>query len=193
MCGESRELTANTIGPKESPQKVNKLLIEKWGISLFRFAQVFAVSPIELFLQKSSYPFTDKEMKEVKRTIIKMQDCLLSGGRRIREIINPPLKLPVNAISDDELVKEMQLQEFVKNYIHKYEILTRYVERTSLHGKIGVELNKKTIIAVGWGNLVSQRRQRIDWKLLGHLYEWFWNKVWSYKYYAEWEPVFGLE
>jgi len=183
----------NIIQPKDSPRKAHELLMDKWGISLFKFAQVFAVSPIELFLQKSSYPFSNKEMKEVKRTLKKMQDCLFIGGRHIREIINKPLKLPVNEISNDELVKEMQLQEFVKKYVHKYEMLTRYVEKTSLHGKIGVGLNKKTIVAVGWGNLISQGKRRIDWKLLGYLYEWFWYKVFSYKYYAEWKPVFGLE
>lgn len=178
---------------EDRPQTVNKLLTEKWGISLFRFAQVFAVSPIEMFLQKSSYPYTDKEMKEIKRTLKRMQNCLFRGGRRIREIINPPLKVSVKAISDDELVKEMHLQDFVKKYVHKREILTRYIEKTSLQGKRGVGLNKKSIIAVGWGNLVSQGKRRIDWKLLGDLYEWFWNRVFSYKYYAEWKPVFGLE
>ena len=167
-----------------SPKELNGHLLQKWGISLFRFAQVFAVSPIELFLQKSSYPFADKEMKEIKRTLKRMQDCLFKGGRRIREIINPPLKMPVNEISNDELVKEMHLQDFVKEYVHKREIFTRYVEKSSLQGKRGVGLNKKSIIAVGWGNLVYQEKRRIDWKLLGYLYEWFWNKVCSYKYYA---------
>jgi hypothetical protein len=181
------------IRPEDTPQRVNKLLMDKWHISLFKFAQVFAISPSELFLRRNTYPFTGDQIKEIKHTIKKMQADLLKGARHIRRITERLWEVPEEKVSDDELVKEMHLTAFTKRYIHKYEVVIRYLEKTSLQVGRGVGINKKSIIAVGWGNLVSEGNRRIDWKLLGDLYEWFWNRVCSHRYYNELKPVFGLE
>ena len=122
-----------------------------------------------------------------------MQRDLFKGARRLREIIYLKLELPGKDISDDELIKEMRLEEYYEKYVHKHEILARYIEKTSLQGKRGVQINKKSIIAVGWGNLVSQESRRIDWKMLGNLYYWFWHRVGSYDFYNELKPVYGIE
>jgi len=176
-----------------SPKEVNDRLINKWGISLFRFAQVFAVSPIEMFIQRSDYPFSVREIKEIKQTLKKMRDTLFKGARHIRKITEKLLEAPGKEISDDELVKEMRLGGYFNKYVHKHEILSRYVEKTSLQGKRGVQINKKSIVAVGWGNLVSQGNRRIDWKILGDLYFWFWHRVGSHDFYDELKPVYGIE
>ena len=146
-----------------SPKEVNNRLIDKWGIGVFRFAQVFAVSPIEMFMQRSSYPFTVREIKEIRRTLKKMRDTLFRGARHIREITEKLLEAPGKEISDDELAKEMRLGGYFKKYVHKHEILTRYVEKICLQGKRGVQINRKSIIAIGWGNLVSQGKRRISY------------------------------
>jgi len=175
------------------PKEINKILVEKWGISLFKFAQVFAVSPLELVLQRNDYPFTGKEIREIKHVIGKMQADLIKGGRRIRRITKIIWDVPEEKVSDDQLLKEMHLGEFIDKYIHRFEVAARYLEKVSFLGGPGAGLNTKSIIAVGWGNLVSEGHRRIDWQLLGQLYEWFWDKVCPYKKYAEWRPVDGLE
>lgn len=181
------------IRPEDSPKAVNSLVSGKWGVSLFRFAQVFAVSPLDLILQRNSYPLSIKEIREIKHVVGKMRADLLKGGRRIRRITNFLWDVPEDKISDVELIKEMRLEEFFSKYIHRFEVVARYLEKTSFQGGRGIGLNKKSIIATGWGYLASQVRRRIDWKLLGELYEWFWNHVRSLKYYADLRPVDELE
>jgi len=181
------------IRSADTAARVNEYLVGKWGISLFKFAQVFAVSPLDLILQKNSYPFSGRELREIKHLIRKMQADLLEEGRQIRRITRILWDIPEEQLSDKELLKEMHLGEFIDKYIHRFEVMARYLEKTSLQGRRGVGINKKSIIAVGWGYLVSQEHRRIDWKLLGELYEWFWNRVCRFKYYADLRPVPGLE
>lgn len=181
------------IGASDSPQMVNEILADKWNVSLYKFAQVFAVSPMEMILQRNDYPFSGKEIKEIKHIIGKMQANLLKEGRRIRRITKVIWDLPEEKVSDEQLIKEMHLEEFIEKYIHRFEVATRYVEKVSFQGGRGAGLNTKSIIALGWGNLVSDGHRRIDWRLLGQLYEWFWNRVGSFKRYAELKPVDGLE
>jgi len=173
-------------------EELNNRLKEKWGISLFKFAQVFAVSPIEIFFQRSSYPFSDKDIREIKHTLKKMEDSLLKGARSIRKITDKLEEKPAKKVSDAELMKEMRLDGFLNEYVHKYERLIHF-EKAWLLGKPGVGMNKKSIVAVGWGNLVSEGNRRIDWKELARLYEWFWERVGPYDFYAEMEPPPGLE
>ncbi len=181
------------ISASDLPQVVNNVLINEWGISLFRFAQVFAVSPLDLILQKNSYPFSGREIREIKRLTGKMKADLLKGGRQIRKITKILWDVPEELLSDKELLKEMHLEEFIDKYIHRFDVAIRYIEKISFQGGRGVGLNKKSIIAVGWGFLVSQERRRIDWKLLSELYEWFWDRVSRNKHYADLKPVSGLE
>jgi hypothetical protein len=181
------------ISPEDSPKTVNNLVSGKWGVSLFRFAQVFAVSPLDLILQKNSYPLSIKDIREIKHVVGKMRADLLRGGRRIRRITEFLWDVPEDKISDVELIKEMHLEEFFSKYIHRFEVAARYLEKTSFQGGRGVGINKKSIIATGWGFFASQARRRVDWKLLSKLYEWFWCRVRPYKYYADLRPVYGLE
>lgn len=82
------------IQPEDAVQKVNNLLVDKWGISLFKFAQVFAVSPVELFLRMSDYPFTVQEIRSIKRNLRKMQNDILKRGRYILKITDKLKGLP---------------------------------------------------------------------------------------------------
>ena len=181
------------IRPSDTPQQIHHLLQDKWGISLFKFAQVFAVSPLDLFIKKNNYPFTGRQLREVKRLTSKMRADLLKGGRQIRRITKILWDVPEESLSEEGLIKEMHLEEFIDKYIHRFEVAIRYIEKVSFQGKRGVGINKKSIIAVGWGYLVSQERRRIDWKLMGELYEWFWYRVCRYKHYVDLRPVPGLE
>lgn len=182
----------NKILPEHSATEVNKLLMGKWEISLFKFAQVFAVCPVEQLLQRTEYPFSYQEISAIKRNLNKMRADLLKRGRFILNITNRLSPPPIKSISDDELIKHMRLERFFKEYIHRLEIGVRYIETICLFGKRGREMNKKTIIALGWGNLVSERRRRIDWEMLGDLYEWFWERLSPYEFYNKLKPSSGI-
>jgi hypothetical protein len=177
----------------DAPKDVNDLLLNKWGISLFRFAQVFAVSPVDQFLMRTDYPFSRQEIKAIRRNLKKMGDDLLERGRFVLRMTQRLGESPIKELSDDQLIKHMGLGEFFNDYIRRHRVALRYCEKVSLQGKRGSSINKKTIIAIGWGNLVSEEDRRINWKLLAQLYDWLWAQVASHKFYNELRPPDSLE
>ena len=176
-----------------SPEEVNNCLLEKWGISLFKFAQVFAVSPADQFLLRTDYPFSSKEIKTIKHHLKAMQGDLIYRGRLIQRITSKFLESPTKSMTDEDLIKHMRLEGFFKEYIRKHEEVIRWAAKVSLHNKKGSRINKKTIIALGWGNLIAGKSRRMDWAMLGELYYWLWEKVSGYGFYREWKPSYGIE
>jgi len=182
-----------SIPNKYSPADVNSLLLDKWGISLFRVAQVFAVSPVDQFLMRSDYPFNPQEIKEIRRNLKAMGGYILKRGRSIFKIIGRLKEPPTSEISDDELIKLMRLEGFFKKYVRGHRVGLRYIEKVTLQGRRGSGINKRTIIALGWGNMISESGRRIDWRMLGSLYDWLWEKLAPYGFYRDLEPPSGLE
>lgn len=183
----------NIFQPEDSPKNVNAILMDKWRISLFRFAQVFAVSPADLILLRNDYPFSVKEISAIRRNLKAMQDDLLHRGRLILEITNKVRESPRKNMSNEDLIKHMRLERFFNEYIHNHEEAASYASRMSLQGKRGGGINRKSIIAVGWGNLISGKSRRMDWQMLGDLYYWFWRKVSDYGFYESLKPSEGIE
>lgn len=181
------------IQSEDSPQKVHQLLINKWGIGLFRFAQVFAVSPADLIMLRNDYPFSAKELSTIKHNLKAMQADLIYRGRLILGITNKLWESPRKSMSDEDLIKHMRLERFFKEYIKNHEDAISHASKMSLQGKRGGRLNQKSIIAVGWGNLISRKSRRNDWQMLGDLYYWFWGKVCDYPYYNKLKPPEGIE
>ena len=181
------------IQARDLPQKVNSLLVDRWGISLFRFAQVFAVAPVDHFVQRRAKPLTYREVTEIKAALRKMVDGILRGTRKIDRILDRAGGKPLRDISDAEILSDKAIRAFYVEYIAPREILAAYFERTQQLGKKGTGLNKKSIIAVGWGTLVAKSGNRIDWKLLGDLYFWLWGRLSHFSSYREWAPSDGIE
>lgn len=176
-----------------SATQVARLLTEKYGISLFKFAQVFAIAPVDHFVQKRAKPLTYPEVTEIRTALRKMVDGILKGTRKIDRIFNKAGGRPVPDISDAEILNDKAIRAFYVEYIAPREILAAYFERTQQLGKKGTGLNKKSIIAVGWGNLMSNTGNRIDWKILGDLYFWLWGRISQFSSYKEWAPSDGIE
>lgn len=181
------------ILPEYLPDVVNNILLDACGIGLFKFGQIFAIAPIDLIIQKSNKPFTFEEIKEIRLTLKKMLEDIFKGARKIEKLMNKAGGLPINNKSDSELLKEKAIRKFWLDYIVPHEMILIYFERTRQLGKRGIGLNKKSIIAVGWGNLISRSGHRIDWKLLGDLYFWFWERIGRFSFYKEWLPTDGIE
>jgi len=171
---------------------VNKVLIDNWGIGLFRFAQVFAVSPVDQFLMRSDYPFSPQEIREIRRNLKALGNDILKRGRSIFKITGRLKEPPTSEISDEELIKLMKLEKFFGEYVRRHRVGLRYIEKVTLHGKRGSGINRRTIIALGWGNMISEGGRRIDWMMLGSLYDWFCEKLSPYKFYKDLEPPSGL-
>jgi hypothetical protein len=178
---------------EDTPKAVNIRLLDKLGISLFKFAQVFAVSPVDQFLMRSDYPFNPQEIKEIRLNLRAMGDYILKRGRSIFKITGRLKEPPTSEISDDELIKLMWLEKFFKEYVRRHRVGLRYIEKVTLHGRRGSGINRRTIIALGWGNMISESGRRIDWKMLSSLYDWLWEKVAPYGFYRYLEAPSGLE
>lgn len=182
-----------SILASDAPRVVNDVLMKEWGVSLFKFAQVFAVSPADQILLRSNYPFSSRELRAIKRNLAAMQNCLLTRGRSISEITNRIMDPPNKVTSDEELIKRMRLEGFFEKFVHGHEKAIRYATKISLQGKRGGAINQKSIIALGWGNLISCKSRRMDWKTLGDLYYWLWEKVAGHKFYRPIKPSDGIE
>lgn len=171
---------------KQSPKEVNDLLLNKWGISLFKFAQVFAVSPMDSFLQKNR-AITFREIKELKETLKNMRKDILKKTRHIDTVLSG------ESITDSDLKKDKVISNFLFGYIRMREFSIALLEIFGEVGKRGTGLNKKSIIALGWGNLIFRAGRPIDWQELGRLYFWLWEKIKDYDAYREWTPTDGIE
>lgn len=181
------------LRPEQTPDEADSLLRERCGIGLFRFAQVFAVSPIDFVIQKRNEPFNYREITEVRRVLNRLKQDILNAARKIDNLMSRAGDLPHKGVSEEELLKEGALRKFWIEYILPHEAILFYFERTRQLAKKGSGLGKTSIIAVGWGNLIARAGHRIDWKLLGDLYYWFWERMGKYKYYREWSPSDGIE
>lgn len=181
------------IPAETAPDAFDSLLQDKWGISLFRFAQVFAIAPVDHFVQRSNTPLTYREVTEIRTALKKMVNGILRGTRKIDEIMYRAGGRAIPDISDAEIFNDKAIRAFYVGYIAPREIIAAYFERTQQLGKKGTGLNKKSIIAVGWGNLVSNSGNRIDWKILGDLYFWLWERIRQLCTYKEWAPSDGIE
>jgi len=177
----------------DSPRAVNDILIKKWGVGLFRFAQVFAISPADQIILRNDYPFSSRELEVIKRNLSTMQNTLIKRGRSILDITNRLNDRHSKALSDEELIKHMRLERFFGEYIRNHEKAISYSSRMSLQGKRGGGINQKSIVAVGWGNLISGKGRRMDWAMLGDLYYWVWGKVGSHQHYRKLKPSEGIE
>ena len=183
---------ASQISVTDSPKEVNELLVTKSGVSLFKFAQVFAVSPADLILLRNDYPFNSREISIIKKNLIAMRKTLLDRGRVILSITDKLWEAP-RSLTESELIKHMRLEEFFADYMPRHEDLVRYASKMSLQGKRGSAINQKSIISLGWGNLVASKGRRIDWQTLGDLYYWFWERVSTYESYEKLRPSEGIE
>jgi hypothetical protein len=176
------------INSSDIPQTVNEMLMNKWGISLFKFSQVFAVSPADAPFRRLGLPFKLRDVKAVLETVDRMQNDILQGARQLHKFFHGGQ----TEFSEKKFMEETGIRAFFLDYLYPRQILATFYE-LMLGTKRGKRINNKTIIAVGWGNLVSQTHDKVDWRTLGDLYYWFWERLASYPVYKEWTPVAGIE
>lgn len=158
-------------------------MMDKWNISLFRFAQVLATCAGD-WLQRP-------EMINLTKAKIKRQRILLLGLRtyifkRLREIESISF-YPNRHLSEEELIKYCELKDFFDKYF--YPLLARTISQERAHRPSqGTHVTKRSILAASWGNLIYQHSKKMNWTLLADLYEWFWERLRSFPYYRSIKP-----
>lgn len=143
---------------------------------------------MDVFIHKQKKPFTAQELNELKSSLKAMWATIIKRAYQIDRILSKAGDLPVKNTPDNDVIQDEAIKDFHSQYILPRELIALYFERTGQLRKPGSGLDKKSIIAVGWGNLLARGNKRIDWKILGELYYWFWERLTGYKYYGEWAP-----
>lgn len=181
------------IPVERSPKEVDIILKDVFGIGLFKFAQVFAVCPAHMFIQKRDSPFNTQEINQIRSALQKTWKALLENAGHVEALFGNFRKGPAKVSPEDELLNEKAFSDFYVQYLLPRDYLLYFLEKTHQLGKKGSGINKKTIIALGWANLVSRNCPTVNWYALSELYFWFWERIRPYKFYREWRPPEGIE
>lgn len=179
-----------------SPKKVNDFLLETFGISIFKFAQVFAypiekmiISPRQRCWRKTvvgDIVWTPQDIKKTKEILLKLKGDIIRGMLDIDILF-----LGRQTLTEEKIVKG---NEFKKFFVEFYDpVLKSVLEVEKTINYKGIDINPKSLIAAGWGNLIHESGAKIQWRILADLYNWFWEKLKVYKYYRILEPPDGIE
>src|SRR4030042_3639307 len=162
-----------------SPEEVNNSLLDKWGINLFKFAQVLAMCAGDALQLPEKYNVTKEKILKKKKLLIALKHYIFT---RIPEIESLPKPWLEQELSEDEFIEEFKLKTFFKDYLEPN--IKRIIELEKNYDvRQGTHVKKKSILAAAWGSLVYRSGRRMNWDLLANLYEWFWEKLGEHPYY----------
>jgi hypothetical protein len=172
-----------------SSAEMNDQLMQKWGISLFRFAQVLAIcaNDSEDSLQlPERYIIRKEKILKKKKLLLTLNKYIL---RRIREIDAAGWDISEHEglWTDDEVIKYAKLEPFFEQYFNPLLQDTKETENVYTSHP-GARITKKSLLAAAWGGLVYQSHRRMDWDFQADLYEWFWMRLKDHAYYKCIEP-----
>jgi hypothetical protein len=172
-----------------SSAEMNDQLMQKWGISLFRFAQVLAIcaNDSEDSLQlPERYIIRKEKILKKKKLLLTLKKYIL---RRIREIDAAGWDISEHEglWTDDEVIIFAKLEPFIEQYFNPLLQDTTNTEN-EYTSHPGARITKKSLLAAAWGGLVCQSQRRMDWAFQADLYEWFWMRLKDHAYYKCIEP-----
>lgn len=186
----------NRLNEDLSPKKVNDLLFKTFGVSLFKFAQVFAypiekqvTSPRQRCWRKTEVGdivWTPKDIKKTKNIFLKLKRDIFRGMLDINIMLSGK-----QTITEEKIIKSHEFKNFFDECYDP--LLKEILEVEKMINYKGIDINPKSLIAAGWGNLIHESGTIIQWRLLADLYYWFWEKLKAYKYYKDLEPPAGIE
>jgi hypothetical protein len=165
-----------------SSREVNELLPDKWNISLFKFAQIFAHGASDWALEIEK-PITKRTALSVSKSLCALRKHILKTMINIQKSLRTGLD---KNTSEERLIESCQLRPF---FDHLSLMDRIYGGRE--HGfqeKKGARLKKRNNIVASWGILIEKSGGAIDWDFVAKLYEWFWMKLENYDYYKPLKP-----
>jgi hypothetical protein len=165
-----------------SPQKVNDLLLKKGGISLFKFAQLFAACAADWHTLPPKYRRTKGKILKRKRSLVALKTSIIKRISDYEEAETFPSWVDRN-MSEAEIIKRCWLDPFFNNYFNPRMETTIELEKRYKPQRGRPPINRKSLLAATWGRLKYQCGHKIEWKLIADLYEWFWERLKDYDYY----------
>jgi hypothetical protein len=168
----------------ELPAKeINARLLDRWGLSIFKFAQILATCAGDWLQLPEGLNITKKKLQRKRRLLLALGKHVI---RQIREI-EAITSIGHESQTEGEFFKAYGLEPFFYGYLNP--CLVETIERENSHRPHqGARITKKSILAASWGSLIYQNRQRMNWSLLADLYEWFWERLHNFPYYASMKP-----
>lgn len=166
-----------------SAKDIDTRLLDKWGVSLFRFAQILATCAGDWLQLPEQFNITKERLR-------RKRNLLLALGKHIIEQVK---EIETDALSggrsrtEDEFLKSYRLEAFFYGYLNPR--LAETIERENCYKPHqGARITKKSILAAAWGSLIYQNGQRMNWSLLADVYEWFWERLHNFPYYSSIKP-----
>jgi hypothetical protein len=163
-----------------SPREVNELLLDKWNISLFKFARVFAHGAGDWASDIEKCTITRQKALSVSKPLSALRKHILKTMIDIQKSVFFGLDMYK---SEDEIIDACELRPFF-DYLSSIDRGPEY----KFAGKRGARLKKRNYIAASWGILIEKNGGGIDWSLLADLYDWFWMKLKDFSYYKPLAP-----
>jgi len=178
-----------------SAKEVDEILQEKFGISLYRFARALALS---IWIKTTSrYQFyTDQQVKELRKIALEMRKYFLKQYDKIESLGQAGLRRDdpdYLAVQRDEKQEEQLLKKFGINKLIAHALTeAEILEKMYFNKKRGSYVDTKSLLAVGWGNLLQKKRIK-KWILLADLYYWFWARLEAFPFYRDLAPTKDIQ
>lgn len=172
-----------------SPKEMNDQLMQKWGISLFRFAQVLAMCandsddplrlPERLIIRKEKILKKKKLLLGLKKYLLKRIPEIDAAGWDLFQHEGP--------WTEDEVIKSAKLEPFFEQYLNP--LIQETIKAENVYtSHPGARITTRSLLAAAWGGLIYQSRRQMDWDSQADLYEWFWMRLKDYAFYRCIEP-----
>lgn len=173
-----------SIEIEDSPSKVNKLLSETSGISLFKFAQLFAACAADWHTLPPKSISTKAKLLKQQRVLIALKTSIIKTILEYEEAGTFPSMIDRN-MPEAEIINKCWLRPFFNNYLNPglettTELLKKYRPQRGRP-----PINRKSLLAATWGRLIFQSAHKLGWRMVADLYEWFWEKLKDYDFYKE--------
>jgi hypothetical protein len=166
-----------------SAKEVNGRLLDKWELSLFKFAQVLAMCAGDWLQLPEKLNITKEKIQRQRKLLLGLKKYIFKQINKVESITYPVNK----KLSENKFIQIYKLETFFKEYFNP--LFAHTVEReNSYKARQGAHITKKSILAASWGSLIYQNGQRMNWSLLADLYEWFWEKLHNFPYYKSIKP-----
>jgi len=156
--------------------------LKKGGISLFKFAQLFAACAADWHTLPPKYRRTKGKILKRKRSLVALKTSIIKRISDYEEAETFPSWVDRN-MSEAEIIKRCWLDPFFNNYFNPRMETTIELEKRYKPQRGRPPINRKSLLAATWGRLKYQCGHKIEWKLIADLYEWFWERLKDYDYY----------
>lgn len=164
-------------------KEVNSRLLDRWGLSIFRFAQILATCAGDWLQLPEQFNVTKAKLQRKRGLLLALRKHIIKQIKEIESITF----IGDRSQTEEEFFKSYDLEAFFDGYLNPR--LAETMERENCHKPHqGARITKKSILAAAWGSLIYENQQRMNWSLLADVYEWFWERLQNFPYYASIKP-----